>query len=207
MVTSEDVEVVERSTVYQGYFHIDRYRLRHRRHDGGWSDEISREIFERGHAVAVLLYDPDRDKVALVEQFRPGALAAGWSPWLIEPVAGIIEEGETAISVAHRESREEAGCEVIELVPIARYLVSPGGSSETVELFCGRVNCEHLGGIHGVASEGEDIRVLVVPADEAIAWLGEGRANNAMTLIALQWLALNRSMLRRRWLDELGLNQ
>lgn len=198
-MTEDDVEVIDRSTVFQGYFRIDRYRLRHRKHDGGWTGEVVREIFERGHAVAVLLYDPDHDTVALIEQFRPGALAAGWQPWLIEIVAGIVEKGETPEQVARREALEEAGCVVGELIPVVRYLVSPGGTSETCEILCGRVDTTHMGGLHGLDSEHEDIRVVVVPATEAIAMVGDGRMVNAAGIIALQWLALNRDDLRRRW--------
>ena len=101
--TADDVEILERSTPFQGYFRIDRYHLRHRTHDGGWTAPMSREIFERGHAVGILLYDPRQDRVGLIEQFRPGALAAGWHPWLIEVVAGIIDDGETPEAVAVRD--------------------------------------------------------------------------------------------------------
>ena len=100
MDADKDVEVITKETVFQGYFRVDRYRLRHRTFAGGWTDEMVREVFERGHAVVVLLYDPDRDEVALIEQFRPGAFAAGWNPWLIECVAGIIDEGEPRAGAA-----------------------------------------------------------------------------------------------------------
>src|SRR5512143_2878914 len=104
-----DIEIVERRIGYRGYFRLDVYRLRHRLHEGGWSDVISREVLERGHAAAALLYDPARDAVVMIEQFRVGALAAGRAPWLCELVAGIIETGETPIDVARREALEEAG--------------------------------------------------------------------------------------------------
>ena len=112
-----DVKVVERATPFQGYFRLDHYRLKHRLFEGGWSGEMSREVFERGHAVAVLPYDPDRDEVVLIEQFRPGAYAAlasewfddGASPWLVECVAGIIDKGENPDDVARRELIEEPG--------------------------------------------------------------------------------------------------
>lgn len=198
-MTGEDVEVIECQTVFRGYFRIDRYRLRHRKHEGGWTGEMTREIFERGHAVAVLLYDPDRDTVVLIEQFRPGALAAGWQPWLMEIVAGIIEDGETPEQVAHRESKEEAGGVITALVPVAHYLVSPGGTSESCEIMCGRVDSSEMGGLHGLAAEHEDIRVVVVPADDAISMVGDGRMVNAAGIIALQWLALNRTALRAKW--------
>jgi len=198
--TPADVEVLSRETVFQGYFRVDRYRLRHRAFAGGWSGEIVREVFERGHAVMVLLYDPDRECVVLIEQFRPGALAAGWRPWLIECVAGIIEPGEAPEEVARRETAEEAGAEPLDLIPAGTYLVSAGGSSETCRLFCARVDSRPIGGLHGLAHEGEDIRALVVPVDEALAMCRDGRINNMQAVVALQWLALERESLRRRWL-------
>ncbi|MBZ0324796.1 MAG: ADP-ribose diphosphatase [Alphaproteobacteria bacterium] len=197
--TDKDVKTVERRTVYDGYFRIDRYRLRHRLHGGGWSGEMTREVFERGHAVGVLPYDPVRDEVVLLEQFRVGALAAGWAPWQTEIVAGIIEDGETAEDVARREVTEEAGCRVADLVPLCEYLVSPGGTSESVTLFAGRVDSAGVGGIHGLDHEHEDIRVFTLPADEALDLLARGAIRNALAVIALQWLALNRNELRRTW--------
>ncbi len=195
----DDVDILEQTTPFRGYFRIDRYVLRHRLHDGGWTQPMSREIFERGHAVGVLLYDPERDEVGLIEQFRAGALAAGWHPWLIEVVAGIIDGGETPEAVAVREAEEEAGVEISELVPICTYLVTPGGSTETMRLYCARVDARQLSGIHGLPEEGEDIRVFAAPAEEAIGWVASGKVANSMTVIALQWLALNRAALRARW--------
>ena len=198
---ADRVEVIDKSTPFQGYFRIDRYVLRHRRFDGEWTRPMTREIFERGHAVGVLLYDPDRDVVGLIEQFRPGALAAGWNPWVVEIVAGIIEEGETLDAVARRESREEAGIEIGNLVPMLRYLVSPGGTTESTSLYCGRIGSTKLDGVHGVPEENEDIRVFTLTSDEAFAWVTDGRVCNGMGIIALQWLALNRATLRERWIS------
>lgn len=198
-MNADDVRVLACDTVFQGYFRIDRYRLQHRRHDGGWTEELTREVFERGHAVGVLPYDPLRDEVVLIEQFRVGAHAAGWAPWQLEVVAGIIDEGETAEDVARRESLEEAGLTLLELAPIADFLVSQGAVSETVRLFCGRVDATGAGGIHGLEHEGEDIKVVVVPFAELTALLAENKVTNATGLIALQWLLLNRDALRARW--------
>lgn len=195
----EKVEIIEKTTPFQGYFRIDRYTLRHRRHDGGWTAPMTREIFERGHAAGVLLYDPVRDEVGLIEQFRPGALAAGWEPWLIETVAGIIDDGAPPEDVAIREAKEEAGVVISDLVPMCRYLATPGGSSETMVLYCARIDSRDLGGVHGLEEEGEDIRVFAVPADEAIGWVEQGRICNATAIIALQWLALNRQRLSALW--------
>ena len=199
MNSSDDVEIREKRTVYQGHFRVDRYRLRHRLHDGGWSAEMSREVFERGHAAAVLPYDPIRDEVVLIEQFRVGAYAAGKSPWLVEIVAGIIDPGETPEEVVRREAREEAGLEVGALEPIADYLSSPGGASESVVLFCGRVDTAKAGGIHGQPDEDEDILVRVHPFAEVERMMRTASLSNAVTLIAVQWLALNREAVRARW--------
>jgi ADP-ribose pyrophosphatase len=195
----DDVEVLSKTTPFRGYFRIDRYVLRHRRYDGGWTPPMTRELFERGHAVAVLLYDPIRDEVGLIEQFRIGALAAGWHPWIVEVVAGIIDDGETPEEVLVREAREEAGAAVDEFVPVGHFVMTPGGSSETVQLYCARVDASKLAGFHGLEHEGEDIRVITVPADEAIGWVASGKICNAITAVAVQWLALNRSELRARW--------
>jgi len=196
---AKDIEILDKSEQYKGYFRINRYRLRHRLYAGGWSGELRRELFERGHAVGVLPYDPAADSIVLIEQFRIGALVAGMDPWLTEVAAGIIEEGEAPEEVARRETREEAGIEVMDLMPICRYLVSPGGSSESVILFCGRVDSRGAGGIHGLAAEHEDIKVDVVPYAEAMRRLEEGDFTNAISIIALQWLALHRGRVRAAW--------
>ena len=196
---ADGVELLEKSERYSGFFRINRYRLRHRLFAGGWSGVIEREVFERGHAVGVLPYDPVADSIVLIEQFRIGALAAGMSPWLIEVVAGIIEEGEAPEEVARRETLEEAGLEIQALIPMCRYLVSPGGSSESVRLYCGRVDSRRAGGIHGLAEEHEDIRVDHLPYGEAMRLLEEGLVTNSVGLIALQWLALHRDRVRAAW--------
>ena len=196
-----DVNVLKRETVFQGYYRVDRYHLKHRRHDGGWTDPMTREVFERGHAVAVLPYDPVRDEVVLIEQFRIGAYAAGVGPWLLEVVAGIIDAGETLEYVARREAREEAGIDVKDLTPIAAFLLSQGAVSETVQLFCGRVDATGAGGIHGLDHEHEDIKVSTVQFAEIREFLDQGRITNAVALIALQWLLLNRDSVRNLWLD------
>ena len=200
-MTPDDVDILERQTVFRGYFRIDRYRLRHRTFAGGWTGEILREVFERGHAVAVLLYDPALDQVVLIEQFRIGAHAAGRPAWLLEIVAGIIGEGESVEEVARRETLEETGCTAADLIPIGDYLPTPGGSSETVSLFCARIDARTAGGIHGLAHEHEDIRTVVMGAGEIIARLEDGRLDNSAIMIAVAWLARNRERLRALWGD------
>jgi ADP-ribose pyrophosphatase len=192
------VELHGREPVFQGYFRVDKYRLRHRLFAGGWGKELSREVFERGHAVAVLPYDPRQDRVVLIEQFRIGPYACGEPPWLLEIVAGIIDPGESPENVARRELREEAGVGAVRaLEPICRYYASPGGSTETVQLYCALIDAGGVGGVHGLQDEGEDIRVHVMDFSAAIAALHDGRIDSATPIIALQWLALNRDRLRR----------
>ncbi len=194
-LSHRDVLMDEKETVWQGYFRVDQHRLRHRRFDGTPSDLLLREVLERGHVAAVLPVDVAAQRVVLIEQIRPGALAAGLEPWLLECVAGIIEPDEQPQDVARRESLEEAGCKIEQLVPIARFLPSPGAVSETVNLYCGSTCVDNLGGVHGLAEEGEDIKVHIVSIDRALALLEAGRIVNAKTIIALQWLALNKHRL------------
>ncbi len=193
------VEILSRTTPYRGYFRIEKFRLRHRRFDGTWSEAMEREVFARPPAAAVLPYDPAQDAVVLIEQFRVGAYAAGVEPWLIEVVAGIVEPGEAPADVACREAVEEAGCKVLALEPIARVLSSPGGDSEQETLYCGRVESSGIGGLHGLDQEHEDIRAFVLPFSEAFARVTEAEVTNGNAVIALQWLALNRDRLRRAW--------
>lgn len=198
--SSDGLEILERDTAYQGFFRIDRYRLRHRLYSGGWTPEFTREVFERGHAAGILLYDPDRDAVVLIEQFRLPAHLAGCSGWQVEIVAGIVGEGEADPDVARREAREEAGLDIIgELVPVHRSLTSPGGSTEIIELFCGRVDARGAGGIFGLADEHEDIKALVLSYRAAMRLARGGGIQNGPTLLALYWLAANRARLRRLW--------
>ena len=199
----KNVDIIERKRGWDGYFKRDVYRLQHDRFNGGKSTVLEREVLERGHAVAVLPYDPIRDEVILIEQFRPGTLSVqerypDMPIWLTEIVAGIIEGGEKAEDVARRETIEEAGCEIIgPLEPISRFYVTPGCSSETVALYYGRVDTTHAGGIHGLDEEGEDIRVFRVSAEECFAMLQNGQLCNATATIAIQWLMINRDRIRK----------
>jgi len=170
----QDVEILDREEAYRGYFRIDRYRLRHKLFNGGWSAPVVREVFERGHSVAVMLYDPAADKIVLIEQFRAGAMAAGIGPWLIECVAGIIGEGEAPENVARRETMEETGCPLGRVEPIGKFIYSPGGCSEICRLFIGEIDSSAASGVHGLAAEHEDIKTHVIPFDRALGWLDAG---------------------------------
>ncbi len=165
------------------------YRLRVQRFQGG-SLELRREVFERGNAAAVLAYDPDADSLVLVEQFRAGAIHQS-SPWLLELIAGMVEEGESPLDVIAREALEEAGCTLSQPMQIAHYLSSPGGSTEEITLFVALCDSTRLADYAGLAEESEDIKVHLVPRAELMRWLDAGKLNNGLTLIAAQWLALN----------------
>ncbi len=197
--TEPDVEIVEKQKCYQGFFRLEKYRLRHRLYNGRMSNVIIRELLERGHAAALLPYDPVRDEVVMLEQFRIGALHEEDGPWLPEIVAGMIGAGETPAEVVRREAIEEAGCIVHELEPICEYLVSPGSSSEKMSIFCGRVDSNSVGGIHGLEEEDEDILVRAVPFEVFWHDCQSGKFNSAIPLLAGYWLAMHRGRLRRLW--------
>ena len=114
--TKKDVRVIKKETLHKRYFETNLYYLQHRTFDGGWTPEFTREVFERGHAAAVLPYDPDRREFVLLEQFRFPAMETSETPWMIEVVAGIIDEGETCFEAALREAEEETG--VLEFVDV-----------------------------------------------------------------------------------------
>lgn len=191
----DDVEILEREAGYRGFFQLDILTLRHKLFEGGWGKPITRELFLRGSAVLVLLYDPKADRVALTDQFRVGAIDEEHGPWVREVVAGMVEEGESLEDVARRELEEEAGVTDVELEFICHYLPSPGGTDEKVYLYCGIADLSEVEGVYGLPEEGEDIRVITLSAEEAFNQVATG-FNNAGTIVAVQWLQLNRERLR-----------
>ncbi|OGT22590.1 MAG: hypothetical protein A3C55_03620 [Gammaproteobacteria bacterium RIFCSPHIGHO2_02_FULL_42_13] len=189
-MTKDDVEIIAKENKYHGYFKIDSYQMRYRLFEGGWGPVVNRELFERGHAAAVLPYDPILRKVILIEQFRIGAMQDKKSPWLLEVVAGILEPHETPEQLAARESKEEAGLDLLELTPICNFYASPGACTETVALFCGRIDATNVGGIYGIKNEAENILVHVLDVEEAFQLLHDGSVTNMTAIIALQWLEI-----------------
>ncbi|WP_340678465.1 ADP-ribose diphosphatase [Paraglaciecola sp.] len=196
---AKDVKIIKTEALYNGFFKMVKYAFRYRLFQGGWSKVVEREIFERGHAVAVLLYDPLLAEFVLIEQVRIGALATSDSPWLIEIVAGIIEPGEEPEEVCKRESVEEAGVEISCLRKALSYLASPGGTTERLHIYVAKVDASKAHGVHGLDYESEDILVHRVAEQQAMAWLEDGVLENAATLIALQWFALNKSKVLQEW--------
>jgi ADP-ribose pyrophosphatase len=192
-----DVEILSKTELYKRFFRVEKIVLRHQLFGGGWSKNITRELFVRGEAVAVLLYDPNNDLIGLVEQFRVGALGEPEGPWCYEVVAGILELGESPEEVARRELLEEANIVPYKLIPICNVFPSPGGSDEKLHLYCGLCDLSQAGGIYGLPEEGEDIQFHVLPVANVFAELLNGRFNNAAALISLQWLQLNHLSLRK----------
>jgi ADP-ribose pyrophosphatase len=189
----QKIEIIESTQRYSGFLSILKIKLRHRLYNGEMSPVVTRELLERGQAVAVLLYDPDADSVVLIEQFRVGALDDPDSAWLLEVVAGVVEQGESLEDVARREAQEEAGSSPQELEYIGRYYLTPGGSSEQIHLFYAEIDSS---GMHetlgGVEDESEDIRIMVLPWNEVVELMDSGRIINATAMLALQWLRLRR---------------
>jgi ADP-ribose pyrophosphatase len=197
--SDQDVQIISKETLYQGFFKMVKYAFKHKLFAGGWSDVVEREIFERGHAIAVLPYDPVLDEFVMIEQVRIGALPTSSSPWLIEVVAGIIDEGETPEDVCCREAKEEAGLEIQKLHKALSYLASPGGTTERLHIYVGLVDSSNAKGIHGLKYESEDILVHRVPTSVAFDWINQGKIDNAATLIALQWFAMNKQLVLESW--------
>jgi len=187
-------KLLKTESLYQGFFKVDLCHLSHQTYQGG-EMEITRELFNRGDAVGVLLYDPAKDKVVLIEQFRVGAINED-NPWILEVVAGMVEPGEDVTEVAQRECKEETGVDVHSFEPIHSFYSSPGGCSEKIYLLCALIDSDQASGFHGLAHEGEDIKVAVIDYAEVHDLLISGKVCAAIPLIALQWLQLNRERLR-----------
>lgn len=190
-----DVTISVIKTKYHGFFKLNEYQLKHKLFSQKQSNSFTREVFERGDAVVIMLYDPNKDTLLLLEQFRPGVLRANETPWMLEFVAGMFNENESPIDVAVRESKEEANIEVKpELIkPIMKYFSSPGAMSERIFLYWAPFDSSKVssGSVYGLADENEDIMLHLVSRNDALILLDEGKISNAATVIGLQWLAIN----------------
>ncbi len=197
--TQNDVLIEKEETLYDGFFKMKKVRLKHRLFQGGWSASIEREMMVRDDAVCVLLYDPRSDQVLLIEQFRPCAVKHE-SPWLLELVAGMVEPGEKDEDVARREALEEAGVEIKRLEYMFKFVPSPGGLVEYLRMYAGEFDASQvdLSQSFGLEEEGEDIRLHLMLAENAIDLL-DSDIDNASTIMGLQWLALNKDVLRQKW--------
>lgn len=201
--SQEDMEIVAEKTLYKGFFTLKQIQFKHKLFAGGESEIVTRELLIKGAASAVIAYDPKADSVVLVEQVRIGAAyhpEPMRSPWLLELIAGMVEKDEKPEEVALRESKEEAGITVKNLTHCLSVWDSPGGTVERLHLFVGKVDSSQAKGIHGLADENEDIRVHVVKREQAYQWMSEGKIDNGIAVIGLQWLQLNYAQLQKRWL-------
>lgn len=199
-----DVQIESNERVWSGRFALDVIHFRNRRFDGAWSGRRTWELWRRGRAAAVLPYDPAQDAVVLTEQFRLPALAAGVDPVMLEIPAGLCDDGESPEATIRREIIEEAGVGVTELERIGDFVLTAGGADERCTLYAGRIKAPQAGpdgiiGSGGLASENEDIRVRRMPAADAITRAIAGDYPNAVTSLALLWLAARRDWLRERW--------
>ncbi|MDP1691582.1 MAG: NUDIX domain-containing protein [Burkholderiaceae bacterium] len=182
------VDLLEKALLHRGFFRLERVRLRHERFAGGMSPALDREVVSRGDIVAVLPYDPRRDEVVLVEQFRVGPYLAAEPAWLREIVAGLVEPGESPAEAAVRETREEIGAEIARLDKIGSYFLAPHQSPDRVHLFLGEVDASLASEYAGLADEGEDIRVLRMARPQAVSSAVAGEIRSPWTLSALLWL-------------------
>lgn len=200
--THKDYEIVSDEVKYDGYFKVLNQTLRFKMYDGNWSRNVKRDRIIQRKAVAVLLYHPGEDSVLLVEQFRAGAVGHSDeinSPWLLEAVAGMIEYDDSKEETAIREAKEETGCEVLDLIPICKYLSSPGITNELVYVLCGRINNYNKEKNYGLISESEDIKLHIFPVKEAFQLIKNNNMLAASGVIALQWLQINIDFVRHRW--------
>lgn len=194
----KDYQILEKSTVRKGFLSIYKYRLKHRLFAGGWSQEFEREVMDRGHAVMVIPYDRARDELVVLEQFRIGALQQEESPWLLEFVAGMIDKPEEAAeNVALRELDEEAGLQAEKLHYALTYLSTPGGCTEKISIYIAEVDSSTAASHGGLATENEDIKVHVLPRQQVMDLLEQGKINNAASVIGLQWLQLHLEQIRK----------
>lgn len=192
-MAEKDVKINNKTLVHDGFCHIERYEMQHRLFNGEWTSTYTRELMIKPNVAAALPYDPKHNKVVLIEQFRVGALGKNKTPWLIEIVAGIMDQSysENHEELIRREMLEETGLNIEQLIPIYDYLVTPGCSTEKVRLFCAKVDSTKAPKFCGLASEHEDIKIHVITTQEAFAAVHSGQINNSSAIIALQWLELN----------------
>ncbi len=193
-----DVEVVQRHFPYANFFAVEEYDLSFRRFDGSMSAVVNRATFVSGDAVTVLPYDPVRDRVLLVEQFRAGPFGRGdANPWQLEAVAGRIDPGETAEAAARREAVEEAGLQLGALLPVAEYYPTPAAKTEYLYSYLALCDLpDGVAGVFGVPGEAENIRGHLVSFDQLMELVASGEISNAPLILTALWLQRERLRLR-----------
>lgn len=197
-LTGRDVAVVDETLPYLNYFAVLEQDLTFARFDGTRGQTVKRAAFVSGDAVTVLPYDPVRDRVLVIEQFRFGPFVRGDAhPWSLEAVAGRIDPGEDPETAARREAREETGLALHNLELVSRYYPSPGAVSEYLYSYIGITDLPDDSAIvSGVPEEAEDIRGLLLSFDEAMAAFQSGEFENGPLNLTILWLAQHRDRLR-----------
>ncbi|TWF56773.1 NUDIX domain-containing protein [Neorhizobium alkalisoli] len=188
---SDRVKIVSDKTLSNGWTRLSSYELDYTDRKGD-THRIHREIFHRTPAACILLHDVERDTVVLVKQFRLPAHLAGEDDFMIEVPAGLLD-GDTPEEAIRREAMEETGFRVRDVKFVFKALMSPGAVTEVVHFFHAEVDLTDRveeGG--GLAEEHEDIEVLEVPLDDALAMIEDGRIIDAKTIMMLQWARLQR---------------
>lgn len=193
-----DVTLLGARQRYSGFFNVQELDLKYRRFDGSESDTVNRAVFVGVDCAIVLPYDPVRDRVLVVEQFRPGAYLRGDpNPWTVEPIAGCIDPGEEPEDAARREAKEEAGIDIKDLHCISAAYPSPGSTTEHFFIYAGLCDLpDGVAGIGGEACEAEDIRSHVMTWDAFDQALNVGHFRLLPLIVAGHWLARNRDRLR-----------
>ncbi|MFC3167654.1 NUDIX domain-containing protein [Paracoccus fontiphilus] len=186
----QDVQIVGQEEAYSGFFAVKVSQLRHRTHDGGMTPTVRREVLASGDAVVLLPWDPVRDRVLLIEQFRTAPLLRhDPQPWLLETVAGRIDAGETVEEAARREAREEANLSVTRMFPAIHHYPSPGVLGEYLYLYVGIADLpDGVEGVHGLESEAEDIRGHLVDRADLTRMAMEGQLTNGPLAMIALWL-------------------
>ena len=183
-------KIINKKNLYSGFFSLNKYEFTHKKHDGEWTSTVGREIFSGAHVSTLLPYDPIKKEIILIQQFRAGVLSRYDEDYLLEIVAGIIDEGENPEKTAIRECFEETGCEVKKINPIQSYFPAPGSSESYYHLYLGEIQAFDGERIKGLEKENEDILVKSFKIDEVRQMLKEKKITNGLTLIALQWFFL-----------------
>ena len=183
-------KIINKKNLYSGFFSLNKYEFIHEKHNGEWTSAVEREIFSGAHVSTLLPYDPIKKEIILIQQFRAGVLSRYDESYLLEIVAGIVDEGENPEQTAIRECFEETGCDVKKIYPIQSYFPAPGSSESYYHLYLGEIQAFDGERIKGLEKENEDILVKSFKIDEVRQMLKEKKITNGLTLIALQWFFL-----------------